>query len=102
MNSARTALTYSDGDQEITLCLGENWEANGWQYSDPKDGGDGCFYYYGQLLTGHLTPKLLEQVTLSEAAFALTKDYTLRIDVIADAVQTGGSAPDARDWKSGT
>lgn len=96
-----TALTYTDGDKSITLNLDADWESNGWRYSDPNDTtnpGDGYFYYSGSLKYGKLTPQLLDRVELSDDAYVLTTDYKLRIDVLADAIQTSGNAAGTRDW----
>ncbi|MBQ8927181.1 MAG: hypothetical protein IJ055_02760 [Oscillospiraceae bacterium] len=93
MNSEETALVYTDGDITITLGLHEGWKESGWEYRS-----DGCFYYTGALLSGKLTPQLLDSVVLNDDAYALTEDYTLRIDVLADAIQTSGDAPATRGW----
>lgn len=88
-----TALTYSDGDKSITLNLDEDWESSGWEYRT-----DGYFYYSGSLSSDKLTPQLLFSVVLSDDAYALTTDYKLRIDVLADAIQTSGNVTGTREW----
>lgn len=87
-------LVYTDGDMTITLNLNADWKTNGWSYNVE----DGCFYYSGTLESGKLTPQLLDNVVLSDSAYALTETYTLRIDVLADAIQTSGNAKESRNW----
>ena len=99
-------LVYKDGEKEIKLTLSDDWHTNGWDYSDPKADppGDGCFYYSGSLLSGDLTPQLLEKVELSTEAYSLTnpalKNLSLRIDVLADAIQSSGNAAETRQWNT--
>lgn len=93
-NSSGTALVYADGERTLTLQMDANWETNGWCY----DSDEGWFLYTGALQDDGLTPQLLAGVVLSEEAYALTESYTLRIDVLADAVQTSGGAADVRGW----
>lgn len=90
---SENALIYSDGDKSITLNLDTDWESSGWEYRT-----DGYFYYSGSLNSGKLTPQLLDSVQLSTAAYELTKDYRLRIDVLADAIQASGNASANRNW----
>ena len=104
MNEDKTALIYTDYDQTITLNLAADWYKNGWSYSDPNDivhQGDGCFYYTGAF-SNALTEQLLASVELNDKAYELTEDYTFRLDVLADAVQTSAEAAAARGWESPT
>ena len=94
MNAEETELVYTDGDRSITLKLHDDWKESGWTY----DADSGYFYYSGALLSGDLTPMLLERVVLNDAAYALTEANSLQIDVLADAVQTSGNAKEDRNW----
>ncbi len=94
-------LPEEDPRKYEPLHLAEDWETSGWQYSDltGTPAGDGCFYFTGSLEQNQLTPMLLQRVKLSRTAYqTLTEDYTLRVDVLADAVQSTGSAAAAREW----
>ena len=102
----RSVTLFSDSQyvkNGITSWI-HGWKKNGWGYHDPNnadDPGDGYFYYSGKLKSGQLTPRLLDKVELSEAAYALTENntYRLRIDVLADAIQTSGGAESQRGWE---
>ena len=96
-------LSYPGG---MTLTLAGTWTKdentnvwtsnNGWIYRTGED----RFYYSGALETGSLTPTLLESVELSGKALAAASSYTFRLDVLADAIQTSGSALTDRHWNS--
>lgn len=43
---------------------------------------------------------LLENVELNDKAYELTDNYILKLDVLADAIQSSGNANAARDWKT--
>ena len=88
-------LVYEDGENKITLHLNDDWETNGWSY-----GGDGYFYYKGELQSGKLTPQLLDKVEMNDGAQALLTDHVFRLDVLADAIQTSGGASSERDWET--
>ena len=90
-------LTYTDGDNQMILHLVDGWAANGWEYRS-----DGCFYYTGALNGSHLTVQLLSSVELNAAAYSLTEDYELQLDVLADAIQSSGSAASTREWAAHT
>jgi hypothetical protein len=95
--SAQT-LTFGSDTDVITLHLADGWSDNGWSYSDT----DGYFCFNGKVNSDRLTPRLLSSVTLGDDAYALTdpsgRNMTLRIDVLADAIQAGGGASTARQW----
>lgn len=94
LNSGRTALVYADDDKRIILQLAEGWEENGWIFAEEEC----CFYYIGMQDAAGMTPELLARVSLNDEAFPLTADYTLEIDVLADAVQTSAEAGGDRGW----
>ncbi len=94
MDAEQNVLSYTDGDCIISLKLDDDWQANGWEYQ----ADNGFFCYTGALQTGSLTPTLLERVELNDPAYALTESYTLRLDVLADAIQTSGNARTDRNW----
>lgn len=71
----------------ITLTLADHWDDH-WTF-DPDDG---CFYYDAAITPGDISQTLLSDVTISKDVYDLAKDYTLQIDVLADAVQTCASA----------
>jgi hypothetical protein len=75
---------YTMGD--VTLVLDENWEKN-WIY-----GKDGYFYYRKAVTAGRSTEKLLSEVKMSKTDYDKTvkSGATLKIDVIADSIQTEG------------
>ena len=78
----------------ITLHLADNW-SNSWTYNL----ADGCFYYNGLISADKTTPELLKKVEISSAVYDDVKDdYTLRIDVLADAVQRSADAKGNREW----
>ena len=89
-----SALTYGSGSGAITLHLAENWSDNGWSYSAP----DRAFYYSGTLDNSKLTKQLLDSVELDENAYELADGYVLKLDVLADAIQSSGDAAGSRGW----
>jgi hypothetical protein len=69
-----------------------NWN-NDWRY----DSSEQCFYYKGKIQSGDISNKLLSGAQIPKAVYDATKDqYTLHIEVLADAIQTGGDANDDR------
>ena len=94
MNAAQTAIVYRDGDKIMTLELEDGWQSSGWEYRS-----DGSFCYSGELGSQKLTPPLLRRVVLNEGAYEKTEAYTLRIEVLADAVQITDDAADIRGWE---
>lgn len=91
------ALVYTDGDKTITLNLADDWDSNGWSYQ-PEDG---FFYYTGSLNSNSLTAQLLEGVELNDKAYTeLTANYDLRLDVLADAIQSSDDADSSRNWNT--
>lgn len=83
----------TDDDKKIILTLASDWKTNGWNYNSD----DGFFYYSGDLI-GEETKQLLESVELDQSAYKLTGSYNLRLDVLADAIQSSGNAKNNRDW----
>lgn len=76
---------------EFTLHLADGWQ-NNWFYKE------GWFYYKRVLQPGETTEKLLAGVTLTDPAKAESyKSYTVKVDVLADILQTEGNAP-ATEW----
>lgn len=69
-----------------------NW-SNDWRY----DSSEQCFYYKGIIQSGDISNKLLSGAQIPKAVYDATKDqYTLHIEVLADAIQTGGDAKNDR------
>jgi hypothetical protein len=95
LNDDRNALLFCNGYDEtvLTLELDPFWE-NSWIYQED----DQCFYYGGLLNTGETTPALLRSVVLSQQGYDETEEYTLHLDVLADAVQQYGNAKTDRQW----
>lgn len=89
-------LQNGKGETVITLQLAAGWR-DAWTY-EPDDG---CFYYGGTIEPNRTTPLLLDEVVLSKAMYDASEGYTLRLEVLADAVQTYGGAKEIR-WESST
>jgi hypothetical protein len=83
-------------DKIITLNLKSGWDTSGWSYQS----NDGCFYYNGTLYSGNLTAQLLDSVELNAKAYELTENYVLKVDVLADAIQSSGNASSERNWNT--
>ena len=89
LNQDETALLFCTEDAEglaepmMTLMLNANWKDH-WTYDANKQ----CFYSKSIVNTGITTPTLLEAVKVSSDTYNKTEGYTLRIDVLTDAVQT--------------
>lgn len=76
---------------EFTLHLADGWQ-NNWFYKD------GWFYYNKILQPGETTTQLLAGVTLTDPDKAESyKSYTVKVDVLADILQTEGNAP-TTEW----
>ena len=84
----------SSGNTVITLYLKAGWN-DSWSY----DEGSGCFLFSGSLSSDKSTPELITKVEISDAVHTSAKDLTLKLDVLADAIQTGGGAAEAR-WNN--
>ena len=69
-----------------------------WSESWEYDSSDECFYYKGKIKSGDISGTLLSGVQIPESVYDSTAEYTLHIEVLADAVQTSGNAKNNR-WK---
>ena len=76
----------------ITLYLSSGYASN-WEYKS-----DGCFYYSGNVADDNSTLLLVERVEITKSVYDATEGYELRLDVLADALQTNGDAYSNRDW----
>lgn len=86
---APSGTTLVMGD--FTLHFASDWQSN-WFYKD------GWFYYNKVLKPGETTAKLLAGVTLTDSGKAEAyKGYTVKVDVLADILQTEGDAP-STEW----
>lgn len=94
-------LIYKDSNDNelLTLYLADNWN-NSWEFDDQQTYKQQAYFYYkGLIKSDKTTPDLLERVEIPSIVYdAAKEDYTLRIDVLADAVQQYGDAPSARGW----
>lgn len=75
---------------DVTFHFANDW-SNNWFYMD------GFFYYRKVLSPGEETTKLLTGVTLSDAKAGEYTDKRVKIDVMADILQTEGDAP-STEW----
>lgn len=83
----RLKLSYTDDGNP------ENDWSNEWRY----DSSDQCFYYKGKIQSGDISAILLSGAQIPKAVYDATKDqYTLHIEVLADAIQSGGDAKNDR------
>lgn len=72
---------------DFTLHLAADWQSN-WFYKD------GWFYCNKVLAPGQTSAQLLAGLTLTDPGKADSfKDYTIKLDVLADILQTEGEAP---------
>lgn len=94
--SASKLIFYTGtGDSKapaVTVYLAEGYDSS-WEYK-----GDGCFYYSGEVRDDKTTPLLAERVEITKAVYDSTADCELRLDVLADAIQTSGNAYSDREW----
>lgn len=90
-----TQLCFKDSTGAILLSmqLDLHW-TNGWSYSM----SDQCFYYKDRIKSGEFSSTLLKGAKISKSVFDSTNDYTLHIEVLADAIQTAGNAAETRMW----
>lgn len=88
-----TKNAQNEPEPVITLKLNENWESY-WTFNS----GERCFYSKSLVRSGETTPALLEQVMISSDTYSKTEVCTLRIDVLADAVQKTDNAYSDRSW----
>ena len=93
-NEENGTLTYRDIDRTITLTSADGLMSDGWRYQPT----DGVFYYKGSINSSGMTAQLLESVELNGKAYELTEDCDLRLDVLADAIQSSGNADSRRHW----
>lgn len=70
-----------------------NW-SNNWRY----DSSDQCFCYNGKIRSGDISQTLLSGVQIPKTVYDAATEYKLHIEVLADAIQTGGDAKDDR-WQ---
>ena len=88
----------SNGQIILTLCIADDWNSS-WKLHTVNSGQLEYFYYDGLIRSDHTTPELITKVEIPSAVYALVKDdYTLKLDVLADAVQQSGSALYVRKW----
>jgi hypothetical protein len=85
----------SSGTTLLTLKLSTEpvWSES-WEYNS----SDECFYYKGEIKSGDVSEKLLSEVQIPKSVYESTTEYTLHVEVLADAVQTEGNAKDRRNW----
>lgn len=88
--------TYTMGD--VTFSLAADWETY-WLFN-PKDG---YFYYRRSVSPGEETAQLLAEVHISDDTWNIISAYgvTLAVDVLSDAIQTVGGAPENRWSEAG-
>jgi len=80
----RTLEVKNENDLIIfSFVLAVGWE-NEWVWNS----SDNCFYHKGSLESGTPTSKLLESVIIAKNTYENCEGYQLKIDVLADAVQT--------------
>ena len=73
----------------LKLCTEPDWN-DGWEYNTT----DESFYYKGKIRSGDISKTLLSGVQIPKSVYDSTAEYTLHIEVLADAVQTSGNAED--------
>ena len=76
----------------LTYVLNALWQTE-WTYNET----DGCFYHKGLVTDGSTASKLVESVQIPKSVYDTAKDYTLVIDVLADAIQQYGTPLNDRD-----
>lgn len=87
--------TFTMGD--VTFTLNSDWESS-WIYNST----DGYFYCKNIVGIGDSTAQLLDGISMTKDAYEKIPDgVSLRVDVLADAIQTEGGAVDARWSESG-
>lgn len=87
--------TFTMGD--VTFTLNSDWKSS-WIYNST----DGYFYCKNIVSAGDLTSPLLDSISMTKDAYEKIPDgVILRVDVLADAIQTEGGAVDARWAESG-
>jgi len=93
LNENRDSLiVYNTLNQPIvTYVLNSLWETS-WVYNN----NDGCFYHKGTLENGTAST-LIDNVIITSEVYQDTEDYSLTIDVLADAVQQYGNVSDNRN-----
>lgn len=91
VDNSKLVFRDGSGNTVITLYLKAGWN-DSWSY----DEGSGCFLFSGSLSSDKSTPELITKVEISDAVHTSAKDLTLQLDVLADAIQTGGGAAEAR------
>lgn len=89
-----TGTSFTVG--EVTFTLDSDW-AESWEYIE------GYFYYKNILSPGNITPPLLSSVSMDSDKLSYYSNVgaLLRVNVLADAIQTVGGAVEARWDKSG-
>lgn len=91
-----TVLCFRDSIDTtlLTLRLADNWHQS-WIWNPD----DLCFYYKSVLQPGQTTPELLTKAEVPKSVYyaALDNEIKLRLDVLADAVQTTDGAAGKRD-----
>ncbi|WP_295090380.1 hypothetical protein [Ruminococcus sp.] len=85
-NTLLTLKLYTDSTNP-------DWSEN-WEY----DSSNECFYYKGKITSGDISETLLSGVKIPKSVYESTTEYNLHIEVLADAVQTGGNAKQNR-WE---
>ncbi|MBR4628602.1 MAG: hypothetical protein IKO47_13085 [Ruminococcus sp.] len=93
--SQATALLFknSSGTELLKLNLDPNW-SDSWSYNT----SDQCFYYKAAIKSGDISSTLMTGAQISKAVFDSTEEYTLHIEVLADAIQTSGDPKNDRNW----
>ena len=94
-NDGRTVIVCDNyGGSIVTFVLNEYWSKY-WSF----DEDEGCFYYTGTAEPGETASQFIENVEISNNVYEATDGYTLKIDVLADIIQSEDSAADKRNWR---